>query len=105
VFSGELIRGAVYIARTTGAPFVKIGLTVCIAEEAARAVQTRLRKLQKGCPLPLKLVTFAHVKDCPGIERELLERFTRQRVFGEWLKVRSPRLVARELERLAGLAP
>jgi hypothetical protein len=98
---GSYINGAVYVAATVGHPFVKVGLTVTGADEAPAAVATRVKKLSKGCPLPLRLVHYVHVEDAPGIERDLLERFARQRIIGEWLKVRFPRIVVRELERLA----
>jgi hypothetical protein len=95
---GETIRGAVYVA--VAKPFVKVGLTVCAEDEAEQAVAVRVKKLQKGCPLPLRLAHFAYVQDAPGVEAELLRRFARQRVVGEWVKA-SHAIVVRELKELA----
>ena len=95
---GETIRGAVYVA--VAPPFAKIGLTVCSADDAEWAVARRVKKLSKGVPLPLKLAHFVHVEDCPGVEADLLQKFDKQRVIGEWIK--APRaVVVRELKRLA----
>jgi hypothetical protein len=98
---GDLINGCVYVAKTVGAPYAKIGMTVCGRDDAAQAVAVRVKKLSKGCPLPLALVHFVHVVDAPGIEAGLLRRFAEQRIVGEWVRVRSARVVVRELERLA----
>jgi hypothetical protein len=95
---GETIPGAVYVA--VAAPFAKIGMTVCSAEDAEWAVARRVKKLSKGVPLPLRLAHFVHVDDCPGVEAELLRRFTKQRVVGEWVKAPKAAVV-RELKRLA----
>jgi hypothetical protein len=97
---GSYIGGAVYVAKTVGYPFAKIGLTVCDADAAEQAVAVRLKKLGKNCPLPLKLVMYAYVEDAPGIEADLLRRFSKVRVVGEWVRVRSPLVVVRELGRL-----
>ena len=101
MMSGSLIGGCVYLARTPGLPFVKIGMTRATRETAPAAVAARLGKLQRGCPLKLELAHFAYVDDAPGVEAELLRRFAQARCFGEWVKVSRPGALVRELKRLA----
>jgi hypothetical protein len=99
---GTPIPGAVYVAVAPKTPYAKIGLTVCEEGEAAEAVRVRLRKLQKNCPLSLKLGAYVWVEDAISVEGELLHQFSKQRLFGsEWVKVPRTGLVLHALRQFA----
>jgi hypothetical protein len=99
---GDLIEGAVYVAIAPRTPYAKIGVTFPRCEaDAAEAVRVRLRKLQRGCPLELRLGAYVYVEDAPGVEAELLRQFSRYRLFGsEWVKVARPGRVLHALRQL-----
>lgn len=65
-----------YVVGCVGVQAVKIGVaTNCIS---------RLAGLQVGCPFPLALLWSKAVPDARAAEQALHERFSRQRVRGEW---------------------
>lgn len=88
---GTPIAGAVYVLTAPGTRFVKFGVTVPKAyQDANDAVQTRFWKVQRGCPLRLKVAAYAFVDDALTVEQELLRQFARYRVYGEWAKLPKP---------------
>jgi Meiotically up-regulated gene 113 len=85
---GDWISGVVYVVLALKTPFCKIGLTLCREGEAGAAMRRRLRQLQMGTPLRLKVGAYVYAQDAPGVEAQLLRQFAKQRLHGsEWVRV------------------
>lgn len=68
----------------------------------ASSPKERLRALQTGSPLKLRLRRFLKIPDAPVAERGLHERFRKHRVHGEWFSI-SAREAAAAVDELAGV--
>lgn len=75
-------RGMVYFIEATGLDLVKIG--------AARNLARRLKELQTGCPVPMKVWGGILTDDPPGLERRLHHQFAEHRSRGEWFALAEP---------------
>jgi hypothetical protein len=89
---GTVIRGSVaknrqvYIVKTDGLPFFKIGVAMNPA--------SRLSALQTACPLDLSIVGVWQVTDdqASRLEKSLHRAFKRHSVRGEWFTMSPPDL-------------
>lgn len=93
---GEWPAGDLIYFLESAPGYVKIGFTTDLA--------TRVRALQPGCPLPLRLL--AHMPDGDlKTERALHRRFARDRLSGEWFTLTDRiRDFISEITRIKGAA-
>lgn len=75
------IDPAIYLLRTVGADFVKVGTLLRV-----RALQHRLELIQTGCPFPVRLVLVV-IGAGRQEEVRLHETFAPLRAHGEWFRI------------------